>query len=267
MMRDAREGVAAAHPRSRGENPVSAATNALAAGSSPLTRGKRRQHQGNQRPERLIPAHAGKTQSCESRAAGAPAHPRSRGENPMNELVAWLICGSSPLTRGKRWGIKWIAEGGRLIPAHAGKTSRARPTTCGPWAHPRSRGENGHPERRVLWKHGSSPLTRGKPSSTETVTHALRLIPAHAGKTTQPSPASTRSGGSSPLTRGKLKRVCDETTATRLIPAHAGKTAVASRLTGRAAAHPRSRGENSIQYGAGARRFGSSPLTRGKRVN
>ena len=51
----------AAHPRSRGENLTGAEDQLVSLGSSPLTRGKRRQHQNVGPGVRLIPAHAGKT--------------------------------------------------------------------------------------------------------------------------------------------------------------------------------------------------------------
>ena len=51
----------AAHPRSRGENEVQRIITSSAAGSSPLTRGKRRDHALQRGLHRLIPAHAGKT--------------------------------------------------------------------------------------------------------------------------------------------------------------------------------------------------------------
>ena len=50
--------------------------------------------------------------------------------------------GSSPLTRGKRYpGARNCLRFG-LIPAHAGKTTRAGPVSSPEAAHPRSRGEN-----------------------------------------------------------------------------------------------------------------------------
>ena len=53
----------AAHPRSRGENEGRAGVCGAAGGSSPLTRGKRREPRSGRREPGLIPAHAGKTQS------------------------------------------------------------------------------------------------------------------------------------------------------------------------------------------------------------
>ena len=70
-----------AHPRSRGENRSSRRRVMRRAGSSPLTRGKRRGCVRYQPPARLIPAHAGKTAGACRGATPAGAHPRSRGEN------------------------------------------------------------------------------------------------------------------------------------------------------------------------------------------
>ena len=70
--------------------------------------------------------------------------------------------------------------------------------------------------------------------------------------------------GSSPLTRGKLNRRRHGQGGHGLIPAHAGKTQSSSAWSGRAWAHPRSRGENHVARGRPIHREGSSPLTRGK---
>ena len=50
----------------------------------------------------------------------------------------------------------------------------------------------------------------------------------------------------------------------RLIPAHAGKTEAENVEAFHDAAHPRSRGENSMIFVIISRSRGSSPLTRGK---
>ena len=56
-----------AHPRSRGENPLTDSESARATGSSPLTRGKRLATHRRRPFLGLIPAHAGKTRRCQSR--------------------------------------------------------------------------------------------------------------------------------------------------------------------------------------------------------
>ena len=172
-----------AHPRSRGENLRARRPGARDPGSSPLTRGKRLSSLSLWGPLGLIPAHAGKTHTYWHRVGPRSAHPRSRGENSPAIPSLFRRSGSSPLTRGKpRRGDK-LADAGRLIPAHAGKTKLESFYRSERPAHPRSRGENsGSPfPARCAW--GSSPLTRGKhPPEIPPVARA-RLIPAHAGKT------------------------------------------------------------------------------------
>ena len=94
----------------------------------------------------------------------------------------------------------------------------------------------------------------------------LRAHPRSRGENRPRSRASNSHAGSSPLTRGKPDghegRVVDE----RLIPAHAGKTKGRASPRAKARAHPRSRGENRVACGLLPALGGSSPLTRGKRV-
>ena len=131
-----------AHPRSRGENHLLGPRGRLRRGSSPLTRGKLTLLVSGDHPPGLIPAHAGKTIPGVSSRRRGWAHPRSRGENVDECVYRERGLGSSPLTRGKHGG-RWPRGGrGRLIPAHAGKTSTALSAASSRRAHPRSRGEN-----------------------------------------------------------------------------------------------------------------------------
>ena len=131
-----------AHPRSRGENMPRKIDHKRISGSSPLTRGKPSRSQRNAGQIRLIPAHAGKTISSPDSSRGGRAHPRSRGENFTRPRPASVVCGSSPLTRGKLDDVQRGPVGPRLIPAHAGKTPTAGDPAAWHAAHPRSRGEN-----------------------------------------------------------------------------------------------------------------------------
>ena len=115
-------GLAAAHPRSRGENNRAVGTARTSSGSSPLTRGKQPGARTHPHPRRLIPAHAGKTHEADRQAAPVGAHPRSRGENDPWIRGVLDRHGSSPLTRGKREDRCPQLDVERLIPAHAGKT-------------------------------------------------------------------------------------------------------------------------------------------------
>ena len=216
----------------------------------------------------------------------SPAHPRSRGENAHPEPVDRAGVGSSPLTRGKQQRLDRGSVAPRLIPAHAGKTTRAVTRLRALSAHPRSRGENISTVTGGIQSAGSSPLTRGKRSMPRPHVGSRRLIPAHAGKTLDNmflaivSAAHPRSRGenstgdmeseaalgSSPLTRGKRIAYRYVIPKSRLIPAHAGKTVgQCTRRTG-VPAHPRSRGENAPTGRPRPSGPGSSPLTRGKRA-
>ena len=162
---------------------MSAQVSAVAAGSSPLTRGKRRRPDFRRAPARLIPAHAGKTRARRPASHDPSAHPRSRGENDHLDCSAHHELGSSPLTRGKPSTppVMWYTE--RLIPAHAGKTHTMMCDGSTLSAHPRSRGENITIRPAGTKRTGSSPLTRGKRLRVHGWRPGHRLIPAHAGKT------------------------------------------------------------------------------------
>ena len=240
-------------------------------GSSPLTRGKLVHFLSSHLLIRLIPAHAGKTRSGIPAPGRRRAHPRSRGENNRSSRQFLPVYGSSPLTRGKPLMRAVAADRIRLIPAHAGKTQAGgRPHAPGA-AHPRSRGENPHAVAWKVWSGGSSPLTRGKHVAAAAWPARTRLIPAHAGKThdlyhgcvpagahprsrgenTVEAPEVADDAGSSPLTRGKRRTTRTRGASGGLIPAHAGKTMSSSSWPQHSGAHPRSRGENLLNFGSG----------------
>ena len=132
---------------------------------------------------RLIPAHAGSTNSSSAKSARPGAHPRSRGEHltPLHNYPA--AEGSSPLTRGARTGRGVLVWPTGLIPAHAGSTEIHFELTNRFPAHPRSRGEHLRSRMLIALPVGSSPLTRGAPDPALTPRRPQRLIPAHAGST------------------------------------------------------------------------------------
>ena len=173
-----------AHPRSRGENLIPLTNPSISDGSSPLTRGKHLRLALTALISGLIPAHAGKTNHPQDVGSPDAAHPRSRGENHLVNVVRMDEYGSSPLTRGKRPHVRRLVGEERLIPAHAGKTSCSCTSSLCRWAHPRSRGENMGKLFFQLCATGSSPLTRGKRRVHRQAAPLRRLIPAHAGKTT-----------------------------------------------------------------------------------
>ena len=133
----------------------------------------------------------------------------------------------------------------RLIPAHAGKTSRPAPSRTSRRVHPHSRGENIKAAAAVVAEWGSSPLTRGKRRQDARDLVDVGLIPATRGKHTRRRRRRVRVG---------------------LIPTHAGKTRRWPRRTQPTRVHPRSRGENLASASTVLKKPGSSPLTRGKLV-
>ena len=131
----------------------------------------------------LIPAHAGKTRPRGTPSQTERAHPRACGENGWCRHLRCGVMGSSPRMRGKPQHLNCSHRFKRLIPAHAGKTSRAAATWISHPAHPRACGENpvfGFP---MLMLPGSSPRMRGKLAVVEGGQVNRGLIPAHAGKT------------------------------------------------------------------------------------
>ncbi len=113
----------------------------------------------------------------------ATAHPRTRGEHSAIATGHSASAGSSPHTRGTQASPLERYAHDRLIPAHAGNTSRALGALAQRTAHPRTRGEHATLARRWIHSRGSSPHTRGTRAGVTIRRHRPRLIPAHAGNT------------------------------------------------------------------------------------
>ena len=170
-------------------------------GSSPLARGLPNQPTNQPMERRIIPARAGFTIPCFGYPKLSPDHPRSRGVYPPRWRSRGRSGGSSPLARGLRACRLPISSRPRIIPARAGFTATAAPTTA--WApdHPRSRGVYWL-NRLIGWViSGSSPLARGLRRVDQYARDAPRIIPARAGFT--PSWTARRGrGGDHPRSRG-----------------------------------------------------------------
>ena len=134
---------------------------------------------------------------------------------------------------------------------------------------------------------GSSPLTRGRPSSRTHPGGARWIIPAYAGSTRRSIRSLRRlvdhprlrgvdeeidfspveGQGSSPLTRGRrIDRLAGCETV-RIIPAYAGSTEVFLPVPRGSTDHPRLRGVDARGPPAVRDLRGSSPLTRGRLKN
>ena len=154
-----------AHPRACGENESTQNCVPCLKGSSPRVRGKPALDGGARAPSGLIPARAGKTPPTTAGTLRRPAHPRACGENLTGPIGVALGAGSSPRVRGKRMLPCMRPRCSRLIPARAGKTSRASRAGRRRRAHPRACGENGGDDGVLIGIDGSSPRVRGKLST------------------------------------------------------------------------------------------------------
>jgi len=232
-----------AHPRSRGADLPAFLGGASRWGSSPLARGGPRGSRHEPPRQRLIPARAGRTDSCQPGRVATPAHPRSRGADFEVPLPA-LCCG-------------------RLIPARAGRTGVRRGLDGRIWAHPRSRGAD---SRRSLTPPISPRLIPARAGRTGCPARRLHDMPAHPrsrgadGGTALPTCSYC---GSSPLARGGPLPHLRQGGSRRLIPARAGRTSQGRTGQRGGPAHPRSRGADGQSRELQAYLTGSSPLARG----
>ena len=110
------------HPRACGANYPPLGGSFDGDGSSPRMRGKRHAGELDALTGRIIPAHAGQTESPRGRRALETDHPRACGANGLLWDLRQLADGSSPRMRGKRRACGPLPYFVRIIPAHAGQT-------------------------------------------------------------------------------------------------------------------------------------------------
>ena len=110
------------HPRIRGEHGDDVQPLGEGAGSSPHTRGARLPGDPRRLRFRIIPAYAGSTRPSSLASAARPDHPRIRGEHDKDAATQSMIMGSSPHTRGARFGSPEGTRTPGIIPAYAGST-------------------------------------------------------------------------------------------------------------------------------------------------
>ena len=178
-----RHPVSTDHPRACGANPTLRRAEGAHVGSSPRMRGKRGLCGVRRLGCRIIPAHAGQTQTPHTLQRPPPDHPRACGANLTKSRNWSLASGSSPRMRGKRPEHRGPNGRGRIIPAHAGQTP-CSPTARTPATdHPRACGANYCLSLGTFHKSGSSPRMRGKLNAPCVYQRAARIIPAHAGQT------------------------------------------------------------------------------------
>ena len=94
------KGMAADHPRIRGEHSPSPSPASASKGSSPHTRGAPQNVMDGDPWPGIIPAYAGSTSAGRRPRQGRPDHPRIRGEHAARRSILRMSPGSSPHTRG-----------------------------------------------------------------------------------------------------------------------------------------------------------------------
>ena len=179
-------------------------------------------------PNRITPAHAGK--SPERRILQRPArdHPRPCGEKAHSRTSALAGRGSPPPMRGKEAADKVEPIRPRITPAHAGKSLQTCALVEYRKDHPRPCGEK-HGVPSFLFTHlGSPPPMRGKVFKYASEIFSVGITPAHAGKSfialrclnpweDHPRPCGEKTvcsgkmsavGGSPPPMRGKVSQSC-----------------------------------------------------------
>ncbi len=171
------------HPRACGANQNQRVRSLVCSGSSPRMRGKRARRRVRRGRGRIIPAHAGQTRRYCVWSCADPDHPRACGANAGEHVGGAHAGGSSPRMRGKPLKSNVACVSTRIIPAHAGQTSRESSTSSPASDHPRACGANCVRRGPACLCTGSSPRMRGKRSQSSLVTSSSRIIPAHAGQT------------------------------------------------------------------------------------
>ena len=149
------------HPRACGEHVVSLYLPYALAGSSPRMRGTHGRLHQRQRPDGIIPAHAGNTCCRESMSRCSQDHPRACGEHEWASPAERDAWGSSPRMRGT---LDVECRGQRLhgiIPAHAGNTAVVVNAGELRRDHPRACGEHSATAVPTNRRRGSSPRMRG----------------------------------------------------------------------------------------------------------
>ena len=275
------------HPRIRGEHDPEAPFAMIDAGSSPHTRGAQHNQTPYRRRNGIIPAYAGSTCATRSSTHNRKDHPRIRGEHYAAHKVALEAGGSSPHTRGAPQLIDLGVVRAGIIPAYAGSTPRDRAPHGHTPDHPRIRGEHartvrGHADppgiipayagstcpgrSRPPDMAGSSPHTRGAPALDVQDRLTWRDHPRIRGEHLELGGGVVISGGSSPHTRGARTAFQESVIELRIIPAYAGSTRHGNSAPGGRADHPRIRGEHLDRQEPADRGQGSSPHTRGARL-
>ena len=107
------------------------------------------------------PAHAGNTERQCLKTGITTVYPRPRGEYEVLSIIAMMVGGLPPPTRGIRLQIKAQPLAPGSTPAHAGNTNRTPQGRSSVQVYPRPRGEYGYFRCVKCAGTGLPPPTRG----------------------------------------------------------------------------------------------------------
>ena len=151
-----------AHPRECGADRGAFSPRISSVGSSPRVRGRRRGCNDHDPAGGLIPASAGQTRTRARSQPGQGAHPRECGADRLVFFVRGYAVGSSPRVRGRLRASMAVRVEIGLIPASAGQTRTAVPSSPAAKAHPRECGADCTCSANRTTRRGSSPRVRGR---------------------------------------------------------------------------------------------------------
>ena len=133
-------------------------------------------------PLGITPACAGKSLWSPLLLILAEDHPRVCGEKDLELYRIMTTKGSPPRVRGKAIHHQHRHSPGRITPAYAGKSSRAKMELSRNQDHPRVCGEKGKALVNRSWNLGSPPRVRGKAGRGGQNLARRGITPACAGK-------------------------------------------------------------------------------------
>ena len=173
----------------------------------------------------IIPARAGSTRQTSPWCPSAGDHPRSCGEHYRRFGPIVILEGSSPLVRGARphRHARLLRQG--IIPARAGSTQRASPSSGCRGDHPRSCGEHSSASSSDMRCRWIIPARAGSTSRWSNRRVPIRDHPRSCGEHVQAQHIHAAGVGSSPLVRGARLQCLQSRQRQGIIPARAGSTA------------------------------------------
>ena len=254
------------------------------AGSPPHLRGKAPSRPDKIKGPGITPAYAGKSTENLDLLHARQDHPRVCGEKGQSGQCHSPQGGSPPHLRGKGWTLQAATRGGRITPAHAGKSAMGVLSWPSPRDHPRVCGEKNTHIHQPSPGQGSPPRMRGKGTANIWTFTLERITPAYAGKRCRlsgvvwsswdhprvcgekfvSSHGSASQLGSPPRMRGKAVRPDRKGHGQGITPAYAGKSLSPGRSTAAKRDHPRVCGEKLVSRPIHCRKAGSPPRMRGK---